>query len=197
MSDRVRWYAPRFQDFVNRREVFVQRESYVHGNSGPPSIGKTIGALLDEMSAVNGSREALVVAHQNIRWTYAELKSRSDAFASGLLALGLEPGDRVGIWAPNCAEWTVAQFATAKAGLILVNINPAYRLSELEHVLRAVGCRALITAARFKTRDYIAMIRELVPELGDGNGELKSPRLPELRHVISIGAGSYAGCIAF
>jgi fatty-acyl-CoA synthase len=169
----------------------------VHGNSGPPLIGKTIGALLDEASATDGSREALVVAHQEIRWTYSELKIRSDAFASGLLALGLEPGDRVGIWAPNCAEWTIAQFATAKAGLILVNINPAYRLSELEHVLRAVGCRALITAARFKTSDYIAMIRELAPELGNGSGELKSSRLPELRHVISIGSGSYAGCLAF
>jgi len=177
--------------------VFVPHESYVHGSSGPPLIGKTIGALLDEMSAADGSRDALVVAHQNIRWTYAELKSRSDAFASGLLSLGLEPGDRVGIWAPNCAEWTVAQFATAKAGLILVNINPAYRLSELEHVLRAVGCRALISAARFKTSDYIAMIRELVPELGNGSGELKSRRLPELRHVISIGDGSHAGCIPF
>jgi len=175
----------------------VPRESYVHGNSGPPLIVKTIGALLDEVSVSDGSREALVVAHQKIRWTYTELKSRADAFASGLLALGLEPGDRVGIWAPNCAEWTIAQFATAKAGLILVNINPAYRLSELEHVLRTVGCRALITAARFKTSDYIAMIRELVPELGNESGELKSSRLPELRHVISIGGGSYAGCLAF
>src|ERR1700731_1697924 len=183
--------------FRDRREVFVQRESYVHGNSGPPLIGKTIGALLDEVSATAGSREALVVAHQKIRWTYAELKSRSDAFASGLLALGLEPGDRVGIWSPNCAEWTIAQFATAKAGLILVNINPAYRLSELEHVLRAVGCRALITAACFKTSDYIAMIRELVPELGNGSGgELHSSRLPELRHVISI-AGKHDGCLSF
>jgi fatty-acyl-CoA synthase len=177
--------------------VFVFHESYVHGSSGPPLIGKTIGALLDEMSAANGSRDALVVAHQKIRWTYSELKSRSDAFASGLLSLGLEPGDRVGIWAPNCAEWTVAQFATAKAGLILVNINPAYRLSELEHVLRTVGCRALISAARFKTSDYIAMIRELVPELGNGGSDLKSRRLPELRHVISIGNESYAGCLSF
>ncbi len=175
----------------------MPRESYVHGNSGPPLIGKTIGALLDEVSEIDGSREALVVAHQKIRWTYSELKSRADAFASGLLSLGLEPGDRVGIWAPNCAEWTIAQFATAKAGLILVNINPAYRLSELEHVLRAVGCRALITAARFKTSDYIAMIRQLVPELGNRSGELHSARLPELRHVISIGGGSYAGCLAF
>jgi fatty-acyl-CoA synthase len=175
----------------------MPRESYVRGDNSPPLIGKTIGALLDDVSAVDGSRQALVVAHQKIRWTYAELKARCDAFASGLLSLGLEPGDRVGIWAPNCAEWTIAQFATAKAGLILVNVNPAYRLSELEHVLRAVGCRALITAARFKTSDYIAMIRELVPELGSGSGELRGSRLPELRHVISIGDGSYAGCMAF
>src|SRR5882724_6466472 len=170
--------------------MLVPRESYVHGNSGAPLIGKTIGALLDDVSATDGAREALVVAHQNIRWSYAELKSRSDAFASGLLALGLEPGDRVGIWSPNCAEWTVAQFATAKVGLILVNINPAYRLSELEHVLRAVGCRALISAARFKSSDYIAMIRELAPELGRQDDELRSARLPELRHVISI-AGAH------
>jgi fatty-acyl-CoA synthase len=174
----------------------MQRESYVHGNSGRPLIGKTIGALLDEVAATDGSREALVVAHQKIRWTYAKLKSHSDAFASGLLALGLEPGDRVGIWSPNCAEWTIAQFATAKAGLILVNINPAYRLSELEHVLKAVGCRALVTAARFKSSDYIAMIRELAPELGRASGELRSSRLPELRHVISI-AGKHDGCLTF
>jgi fatty-acyl-CoA synthase len=179
-----------------RREGFVPRESYVHGNSGPPLIGKTIGALLDEVSATDGDREALVVAHQKIRLTYAELKSRSDAFASGLLALGLEPGDRVGIWSPNCAEWTIAQFATAKAGLILVNINPAYRLSELEHVLRTVECTALISAGRFKSSDYIAMVRELVPELGSGSDELHSARLPELRYVISI-AGKHDGCLAF
>src|SRR5882757_7078578 len=175
----------------------MPRESYVHGNSGPPLIGKTIGALLDEVSAADGSREALVVAHQKVRWTYAELKSRADAFASGLLALGLEPGDRVGIWSPNCAEWTIAQFATAKAGLVLVNINPAYRLSELEHVLRVVGCRALITGARFKASDYVAMIRELVPELGVArDGDLHSPRLPELRHAISI-AEKHDGCMSF
>jgi fatty-acyl-CoA synthase len=174
----------------------VQRESHVSGNNSPPLIGKTIGALLDDVSAADGSREALVVVHQKIRWTYSELKARCDAFASGLLSLGLKPGDRVGIWAPNCAEWTIAQFATAKAGLILVNINPAYRSGELEHALRTVGCRTLITAARFKTSDYIAMIRELVPELGNGSGELKSSRLPELRHIISI-AGKPDGCLAF
>ncbi|WP_426408485.1 AMP-binding protein [Bradyrhizobium ganzhouense] len=174
----------------------MPRDSYVHGYRGPALIGKTIGALLDDVSVSEGEREALVVAHQRIRWTYSELKSRSDAFASGLLSLGLAPGDRVGIWSPNCAEWVIAQFATAKAGLILVNINPAYRLSELEHVLRAVGCRALITAARFKTSDYIAMIRELVPEIANGSGELNSARLPELQYVISIG-GKHHGCLSF
>src|SRR5260221_13448061 len=134
---------PEIQD-RSGSETVVQRESYVQGNISPPLIGKTIGALLDEVAATDGSREALVVPHQKIRWTYSELKARADAFASGLLALGLEPGDRVGIWSPNCAEWTVAQFATAKAGLILVNVNPAYRFSELEHVLLTFGCHALI-----------------------------------------------------
>ncbi|MET4386073.1 fatty-acyl-CoA synthase [Bradyrhizobium sp. F1.4.3] len=181
---------------LEAEEVIVQRESYVHGNSGAPLIGKTIGAILDEVAAIAGSREALVVAHQKIRWTYSELKARSDAFAAGLLALGLEPGDRVGIWSPNCAEWAIAQFATARAGLILVNVNPAYRLGELKHALRVVGCRALITAARFKTSDYIAMIRELAPELKNESSELKSARLPELRYVISI-SGKHDGCLAF
>src|ERR1700746_1314842 len=174
----------------------MQRESYVHGSSGAPLIGKTIGSFLDDVAARDGSRLAIVVRHQNVRWTYAELKERSADFAAGLLELGLNPGDRIGIWAPNCAEWTLAQFATAKAGLILVNINPAYRLSELEHVLRAVGCRALITATRFKSSDYIAMIRELVPELAGASDELHSKRLPQLRHVISI-SGNHDGCLAF
>src|SRR3989440_11703553 len=148
----------------------------MHGNSGPPLIGKTIGGLLDEVSATDCSREALVVTHQKIRWTYSDLKSRSDAFASGLLSLGLEPGDRVGIWAPNCAEWTIAQFATAKAGLILVNINPAYRVTELEHALRAVECRALITATRFKSSDYLAILNSLAPELAEAKDVLTSAR---------------------
>jgi fatty-acyl-CoA synthase len=174
----------------------MQRESYVHGSSGAPLIGKTIGSFLDDVAARDGSRLALVVRHQNVRWTYAELKERSADFAAGLLELGLNPGDRIGIWAPNCAEWTLAQFATAKAGLILVNINPAYRLSELEHVLRVVGCRALITATRFKSSDYIAMIRELVPELGDAGKPIRSSRLPELRHVITI-SEEHCGCVPF
>jgi len=129
----------------------LTQESYVRGDTSPPLIGATIGAYLDDVARRDGTREALVIPHQAVRWTYADLKARSDDFAAGLLSLGLEPGDRVGIWAPNCAEWVVAQFATAKAGLILVNINPAYRTIELEHVLRAVECRALITATRCKS----------------------------------------------
>jgi fatty-acyl-CoA synthase len=132
-----------------------------------------------------------------VRWTYAELKARSDQFAAGLLRLGLKPGDRAGIWSPNCAEWAVAQFATAKAGLVLVNINPAYRLSELEHALRAVECRALITAIRFKSSDYLAMLSTLAPELTECKDQLTSARLPTLKHVITIGDEIHAGCTPF
>ena len=120
-------------------------QSYVHGTSATPLIGETIGVHFDIAAERFGDRDALIVRHQGIRWTYAELKERVDAFAAGLLALGLEPGDRIGIWSPNNSEWVVTQFATAKAGLILVNINPAYRLCELEYALNKVGCRALIT----------------------------------------------------
>jgi fatty-acyl-CoA synthase len=171
--------------------------SYVRGDPAPALIGATIGAYLDDVARRDGTREALVIPHQHVRWTYAELQERCDAFAAGLLSLGLEPGDRVGIWAPNCAEWVVAQFATAKAGLILVNINPAYRTSELEHVLRAVECRALITATRFKSSDYLAMLNTLLPELADDSDVLTSAGLPTLRHVITIGNEVHAGCTPF
>ena len=122
--------------------------SYVHGASSTPFL--TIGQAFDRAADRYPEREALVVRHQSIRWTYAKLRERVDRCAAGLLSLGLEPGDRVGMWSPNNAEWTVTQFATAKAGLILVNINPAYRLSELEYALNKVGCRALVTASSFK-----------------------------------------------
>ncbi len=175
----------------------MTQESYVRGDTSPPLIGATIGAYLDDVARRDGTREALVIPHQAVRWTYADLKARSDDFAAGLLSLGLEPGDRVGIWAPNCAEWVVAQFATAKAGLILVNINPAYRTSELEHVLRAVECRALITATRFKSSDYLAMLIALAPELAEDGDVLMSATLPALRHVITIGDEIHAGCALF
>ncbi|MBC7989954.1 MAG: AMP-binding protein [Luteimonas sp.] len=175
----------------------MDQPSHVSGDCSAPLIEQTIGAYLDEVARRDGANLALVVGHQGVRLTYAELKERADAFAAGLLALGLKAGDRVGVWSPNCAEWVIAQFATAKAGMILVNINPAYRVGELEHVLRSVECSALITATRFKSNDYLAMLDSLIPELASVHDELHSARLPSLRHVIKIGGGVRAGCILF
>jgi fatty-acyl-CoA synthase len=177
--------------------MLLTQYSYVQGDTESALIEATIGAYLDDIARRNGALEALVVPHQRVRWTYAQLKARSDDLAAGLLSLGLRPGDRVGVWAPNCAEWVVAQFATAKAGLVLVSINPAYRTSELEHVLRTVQCSALITATRFKSSDYIAMLNTLAPELADAQEVLTSVRLPALRHVITIGNEVHAGCTPF
>jgi fatty-acyl-CoA synthase len=172
--------------------------SYIHGASGPPLIGQTIGAYFDEVATRESERLALIVRQQGVRWTYGELKAQVDAVATGLLALGLEPGDRVGIWAPNCAEWVVTQFATAKAGLILVNINPAYRVAEVEFALNKVGCKTLITAPVHKTSDYIAMLREIAPELeGCVPAQLVAKRLPQLRHVITLGETVHTGCLRF
>ena len=137
--------------------------SYVHGASDTPFIGETIGVHFDWVVERFADRDALIVRHQEVRWTYRELKERVDAFAAGLLALGLKRGDRIGIWSPNNAEWVIAQFATAKAGLILVNINPAYRLAELEYALNKAGCVALITATQFKTSDYLGDAARIGP----------------------------------
>jgi fatty-acyl-CoA synthase len=172
--------------------------SYVHGASDRPFIGDTIGVHFDRIVERFGERDALIVRHQQIRWTYRELKKRVDAFGAGLLALGLKRGDRIGVWSPNNAEWVVTQFATAKAGLILVNINPAYRLAELEYALNKAGCVALVTAAQFKTSDYLAMLRELAPELATAPpGNLHASRLPGLRLVITIGANDAHGMVRF
>src|SRR5918994_7090998 len=156
-------------------------QSYVHGASVTPLIGATIGAYFDQAVAQWPDMEALVVRHQGVRWTYRDLQRQVDAWATGLLALGLEPGDRVGIWSPNNAEWVVTQFATAKAGLILVNINPAYRTHELDYALNKVDCRALITARSFKASDYLGMLRELAPEIDSCvPGRLRSAKLKSL-----------------
>jgi len=176
----------------------MSRPSYVHGASTTPLIGETIGVHFDRIVERFGERDALIVRHQNLRWSYRDLKERVDAFAAGLIALGLLPGERIGIWSPNNSEWTVAQFATAKAGLILVNINPAYRLAELEYALNKAGCRALITAARFRTSDYLAMLNQLAPELATAApGELGAERLPGLRLVINIGGERVSGMLRF
>jgi len=172
--------------------------SYVHGASETPFIGETIGVHFDRIADRFAGRDALIVRHQQIRWSYRELKERVDGFAAGLLALGLKCGDRIGVWSPNNAEWVIAQFATAKAGLILININPAYRLSELEYALKKAGCVALITAAEFKSSDYLTMLRELAPELATASpGDLHASRLPELRLVITIGADDAHGMVRF
>src|SRR5262245_2899600 len=172
--------------------------SYVHGASDTPFIGDAIGVHFDRIVERFSDRDALIVRHQQIRWTYRELKERVDAFAAGLLALGLKRGDRIGVWSPNNAEWVIAQFATAKAGLILVNINPAYRLAELEYALNKAGCVALITATQFKSSDYIKMLCELAPELATAPcGNLQAARVPSLRLVITIGSNDAQGMLRF
>lgn len=173
-------------------------KSYTHGASDKPLLSDTIGAHLDRIAARDPDHEALVVPHQNIRWSYDQLRRQTDAFAAGLIALGLKPGDRIGIWSQNNAEWVVTQFATAKAGLILVNINPAYRLHEVEYALNKVECSALILAAAFKSSDYVGMIRELAPELEHcPPGQLQAARLPALRTVIRMGDDKTPGMLNF
>lgn len=141
--------------------------SYVHGAWDTPLLGDTIGDNLDRTIAVHGDRDALIDRVTGARWTYRELGAQVDALASGLLASGIGKGDRVGIWAPNRAEWTLVQYATAKMGAILVNINPAYRMHELRYVLQQAGIRLLVAATEFKGSDYAAMIARARPECPD------------------------------
>jgi fatty-acyl-CoA synthase len=158
--------------------------SYSHGASAEPLLGETIGANLHRIAAANGANEALVDVPTGKRWTYAQLDADSDLVALGLIATGIAKGDRVGIWAPNCAEWALLQYGAAKAGAILVNINPAYRSHELAYVLRQSGAKLLVSAESFKTSDYRAMIDEV---RGD---------LPELRQVISVGTADWDALVA-
>jgi fatty-acyl-CoA synthase len=172
--------------------------SHVRGETVPPLIEETIGTVLDRAIARWPDMEALVSVEQSLRWTYAEFGRRVDRLAAGLLALGLETGDRVGIWAPNCAEWTLTQFATARCGLIQVNVNPAYRLSELQYTLNKVGIKALICAQSFKTSDYIGMVETLAPEIASSRkSALASRRAPNLTIVAKIGGAPRAGWLDF
>ena len=171
--------------------------SLVRGDDAPPLLETTIGDALSRAAAFWGDDLALVSQDQSIRWNWRELVARADALAAGLLRLGMEPGDRIGIWSPNCAEWTLTQFAAARLGLILVTINPAYRRSEVEYTLGKVGVRALVTADRFKTSDYVGMIEGLVPEIASSTpGAVSSVALPSLRVLIKIGA-ERPGWLAF
>jgi fatty-acyl-CoA synthase len=172
--------------------------SYDHGTSTTKLIGETIGIFFDKAAARWRERDALIVRHQDIRWSYGELARRVDDLAAGLLALGLEPGHRIGIWSQNNAEWVLTQFATAKAGLILVNVNPAYRRAELEYALNKVECKALITSPALKTSDYIAIINDLAPEIATCRpGALSARALPHLRTVIRLGRDRTPGMLNF
>ena len=153
--------------------------SYSSGESATPLLGDTIGGNFDATVRAFGDREALIDRPTGRRWTYAELAVDVDALALGLLEMGIAKGDRVGIWAPNCAEWTLTQYATAKIGAILVNINPAYRARELEFVLNQSGSTLLIAAAKMRTSDYAGMIAEV------------RPRCPELKTVVLLGGAPW------
>jgi len=172
--------------------------SLVRGEVEPALLEHTIGEALLRAARKWPKLEALVSVHQDIRWTYEQFSFHVDRLAAGLLALGLKTGDRVGVWAPNCAEWTLVQFATARVGMIQVNINPAYRPSEVEYTLNKVGVKALVCAEKFKTSDYVGMINQLAPEIASSKpGELKSKRLPDLRIVAQIGGEPAPGWMAF
>jgi fatty-acyl-CoA synthase len=179
----------------------VESSLQLSEDAGPvdePLIRETIGDLFNRMARIHAEREALVVRHQGIRWSYGELAERVEALATGLLSLGLERGDRVGIWAPNCAEWLLTQVATARAGLVLVNINPAYRGFELEYSINKVGCRVLILAPAVKTSDYLQIVNDLAPELcSSAPGDSHAAALPELRAVIRLGSERTPGMLNF
>jgi fatty-acyl-CoA synthase len=172
--------------------------SYVCGISDVPLLGDTIGNSLDRARARWGDRPALISPSHDVRWSWREFAERVDALAAGFIALGLTRGERIGIWSLNRPEWTLTQFAAAKAGLILVTINPAYRLTELEFALHKVGCAAIVTATAFKTSNYMEMLNTLLPELATSQpGQLRAARLPQLRAVIQIGGPAAPGAIPF
>ncbi len=162
-------------------------QSYARGATDIPLIEQPIAAFFDDIAHWKPDHEALVSRHQRRRCSYRELQRETRRLASALLGLGLAPGDRVGIWSHNNVEWVLMQLATARVGLILVNINPAYRTAEVEYALNKVACRALVTMASFKTSDYLGMLRELAPEWAHSQpGQLESVTLPHLKTVIWI-----------
>jgi len=172
--------------------------SYVCGTSGQPLIYRTIGDAFDHTVERWGDREAVVVRHQGIRWTWRQLGEAIEAFAAGLLALDLQPGDRVGIWSPNNIEWLITQFATARAGLVLVNINPAYRKAEVVYTLNKVGCKALVLAREFKSSHYVGIMHDIAPAIKTSRpGQLDLGALPALRTLIVIGDEPAAGMFRF
>ncbi|WP_449433870.1 AMP-binding protein [Pseudomonas putida] len=172
----------------------MSQPSYTCGRQDQLLLTLTVGQAFDATVARCSAGEALVVRHQGLRYTWRQLAEQVDLHARALMALGVDTGERVGIWAPNCAQWCILQLACAKVGAVLVNINPAYRVAELDYVLRQSSCRWLVCADVFKGSDYHSMLHELLPELAvQPPGELASERLPALRGVISLAANPPAG----
>ena len=162
--------------------------SFVSGTSDRPLMYQTVDGVLKAAALGWPDRLALAAPFQSRRYSFAEFDAQVEQVARGMMGCGLKPGERIGIWSPNCAEWVLTMFAAARAGLVLVNINPAYRQTELEFALRLVGCRALVFAPRFKTSDYGAMLRSLMPELSGGvPGRLECAAFPELRLFVQLG----------
>jgi fatty-acyl-CoA synthase len=173
-------------------------QSYYCGASQSQIIYETIGNYFDRTCESNPEIDALVVRHQSVRWSYQQLQERVNSLAAGLLALGIQTGDRVGIWGPNSAEWVMVQLATAKIGAIMVCINPAYRTYELEYALNKVECDTIIAAEQFKSSDYLGMLQTLAPELADCEPcGLQSKTLPHLKRVIRMGKGKSPGMLNF
>jgi fatty-acyl-CoA synthase len=165
--------------------------SYVAGTSDDPLKYMTISQLLDRACARHGGRTAAIFAENKLSLSWYDLRERSNDVAAGLLALGIGRGDRVGIWAPNRAEWLYTQFGTARIGAILVNINPAYRSSELEYALNKVGCKTLIMARRHRSSDYVEMLRSVAPEIDREANLLQAAKLPKLKQVIVLDDGPH------
>ncbi|MBN8507842.1 MAG: AMP-binding protein [Burkholderiales bacterium] len=172
--------------------------SHVRGDRAVELSTLTIPALLGETVARFGDRPAVCFREQGVRWTWGQFAAEVDALASGLHRLGLQRGDRLGIWSPNRSEWLVTQFATARIGVILVNINPAYRLAELEYALNQSGCRAIVSAERLKSSMYLEMLQRLAPELATAPaGQLKAAKLPALQFVIRMGDETTPGMLNY
>ncbi len=175
-------------------EQSARQWSYTSGTSDKPLLGMTIGDQFDLTANTYPDNPALISRQQNIRLTYQELQAQINQCAKGLLQLGFQKGQRIGIWSPNRVEWTITQFATSKIGVILVNINPSYRLHELEYVLKQSGCSAIIISPAFKTSNYTEMVQTLAPELAQNEpGKLKAEKLPELTTVIRMTAEKIPG----
>jgi len=174
------------------------KKSYFTGEGKGQLLYETIGSCFERVAKGNPDGQAIIVKHQGIRWSYQELYAQVDRLSVGLLALGIQTGDRVGIWGPNSIEWVMTQLATARIGAIMVCINPAYRLYELEYALNKASCKAIITAEKFKSSDYLNMLNELAPELKHSQaGTLKSAKLPHLEMVIRMGTQESAGMLNF